>query len=648
VRCLHAPALSVGMVQRSKGQGSLPAGSIGCSGGAAACQCSVDVQDLLRADVVLLVSEFEEALEWVDSEINRMLKPKRHSASALAGELEGQVDGGKGTAYGALVSAAASADWDEATRLLEQPAQDLALRPWQRVADPGSSESDTIGKGISALHAAALGGHDAMLLYLMYKTALGMPLVAKPGDQVFCSTICDVIKCLPAGPARARADYAFRALVMLRGQHSYTRRLDELRAAVGEKQDWMDEEEDGLYSACFGDLEVNTELGRAVARELDAWIASCTAERSKLGGLRASGPLANAIIFAIRSVQHQFDRVDKLARPRLSKPSTLGARWRKFVQDVERSMGEREGLAGQRLSDLLSWPLQRSMRYKDLVLDLIHGAASCSEGGRNSAIGSSGVTPRQLLEAIARDGEVAAASSAGSLHSRAAGSDEPQARSTAMQLAVRIREADAGSAQEGCGGMGSELEGALGTLLRIKDETMLLNSKVAEASVRQEAADKAWFYLEGMLGAEQVISNHCEFVAHSVATCRLPEGPGNWSHGKTLKLLLLRGTRRQLIFYSEALGVSGVTRTCVLKVDMSSVISVSEPHQAAIAPDKASRPPHDCAPAALAETFTMTLKLGSSAWDESTGGETCRDASLVRCPFAQLCEFGPVVDCSHV
>ena len=76
------------------------------------------------------------------------------------------------------------------------------------------------------------------------------------------------------------------------------------------------------------------------------------------GRLPSAHPLVNAMIFAIKSVQHQFEGVDKLARPRLSKPSSLKPRFRNFVLEVERTMGEREGLAGQRLSDLLAWPLQ--------------------------------------------------------------------------------------------------------------------------------------------------------------------------------------------------------------------------------------------------------------------------------------------------
>ena len=64
--------------------------------------------------------------------------------------------------------------------------------------------------------------------------------------------------------------------------------------------------------------------------------------------------------------------------------------------------------------------------------------------------------------------------------------------------------------------------GAVQCLWRVKDETMLLNRKVGDLSVRQEAADKAWYYLEGMLGAELILSHHSEFVAHSVATCKLP------------------------------------------------------------------------------------------------------------------------------
>lgn len=605
----------------------LPGDAAGGAARALACQCCVDVHALLRADVGLLVGEFEEALEWLDAEVNRMLRPKRHSVGAdEQEEVESQVIGGPGTAYGALVSAAAAADWDEVTRLLEQPGQDLVLRPWQRVADPEGAPVEP-GSAASALDAAAMGGHDALLLYLMYKTAVGMKLDAKPGDTAFCTVMCQVLNRLKAGPARARADFAFRALVMLRGQRAYTTRLDQLCAAVGDKQVWMDQEEEGLFSACFGDLEVNAELGRAVASELDAWIASCIAKRCALGGLSASHPITNAIIFAIKSVQHQFDRVDKLARPRLCKPSGLAARWRNFVQEVERTMGEREGLAGQRLSDLLSWPLQRSMRYKDLLLDLIHGAACCSEGGRDATIGSSGVTARQLLEAIARDqGPPSSPRAPGGASGGVADSEQAQRRAepVAMQLAVRIQEAEARAASHHEKlGIGGELVGALGSLLRVKEETMLLNRKVAEASVRQEAADKAWFYLEGMLGAEQVMSHHCEFVAHSLAVCRLPEGPGNWSRGKTLKLLLLRGTRRQIIFYSEALGVSGPTRTCLLKVDMSSVISISEPHQQGSAqePGSQARQAQD-APPASSETFTMTLRLGSSSdsSDESRAG----------------------------
>lgn len=206
----------------------------------------------------------------------------------------------------------------------------------------------------------------------------------------------------------------------------------------------------------------------------------------------------------------------------------------------------------------------------------------------------------------------------------------------AVQLARSIQEAEAAAAGSDTGDnrdnrdkasiIGPELRTAVEAVLRVKDETMLLNNKVAEATVRQEAADKAGFYLEGMQGAEHVMSEHCEFVAQSVACCRLPEGPGTWSQGKTLKLLLLRGTRRQLLFYNEALGVSGTTRTCVLKVDMSSVISISEPHTDDTPtpdPSRSSRAlPHA---GGSSETFTMTLKLGSNSTpnDLSKLGAVC-------------------------
>lgn len=196
-----------------------------------------------------------------------------------------------------------------------------------------------------------------------------------------------------------------------------------------------------------------------------------------------------------------------------------------------------------------------------------------------------------------------------------------------MQLARLIQQAEATGAAESSDKwclIAPELVGAVEALLRIKDETMLLNNKVAEATARQEAADKACFYLEGMQGAEHVMSEHCEFVAQSLARCRLADGPGTWSAGKTLKLLLLRGARRQLLFYNEALGVSGTTRTCVLKVDMSSVISISEPHthDDAAAADPAHASLH--APG-LSETFTMTLKLGanSNPSDLSKYGARC-------------------------
>jgi len=416
VRCLHVPALSVGMKPHTA------AALVGLdhSQAAGTVERAKEIKELLNAPVAVLMGEFEEALEWVDAQISGMLRPKRSSGSGLDG-VDTQVDGGKGSAYGALVEAAGLSDWDQVIRLLEQPDQpveleqdtpreDFKLRAWQRVAQAASHssngassnggvlESDQSG---SALHAAALGGHEAMLLYLMYKTAVGMKLDARPGDQVFCSTVYQVVKLLPKGPARARADYSFRALVMLRGQKAYTQRLDYLCAAVGVKQAWMDEEEEGLFSACFGDLQVNAELGRAVARELEMWMASCVDKRQVLQGLSASHAIVNAIIFAIKSVQHQFERVDKLARPRLSTPSSLPPRWRAFVQQVEASMGEREGLSGQRLSDLLSWPLQRSMRYKDLVLDLINGITSSCEVSQDKGIAHSGVTARQLLEAIA-------------------------------------------------------------------------------------------------------------------------------------------------------------------------------------------------------------------------------------------------------
>ena len=616
MRCLHVPALSVGILGSGKSPASLHAAHLGLLNPLHSLPNGVseegarDLQKLLDADVALLMAEFEESLEWVLAEINRMVRPARTSPAGVGGE-ESEVDGGKGTAYGALVEAASSGDWDELLRLLQDPGQHLLLRPWQRIAPRRPDD-----KASSALHAAALAGHEAILLYLMYKTAIGMERHGRPGDQPFCSTVFSAIKLLPMGAARARADYSFRALVMLRGQHAYTDRLDQLCAAVGAKQLWMDEEEEGLFTACFGDLQVNAELGRAVARELDAWIAACVSERTVLRGLTASHPLVNSIIFCIKSVQHQFDRVDKLARPRLSKASALGARWRTFVQDVERIMGECEGLAGQRLSDLLSWPLQRSMRYKDLALDLIQGAVCCSKGGPHTEIGSSGVSPKQVLQAIDSDADsvVASAADASSL---------PSGRALALQLLARIQEAEVEEGEtEATREIASEMVGAVQCLWRVKDETMLLNRKVGDLSVRQEAADKAWYYLEGMLGAELILSHHSEFVAHSVATCKLPEGPGSWSQGKTLKLLLLRGTRRQLLLYNEALGVSGITRTCLLKVDMSSVISISE---AQVQPESPTSGEVG-AVGAWTETFTMTLKLGanSSSTEESETGNACR------------------------
>jgi hypothetical protein len=661
VRCLHVPALSVGILQSTGQNGFVRLASL--QGDSCRGQIDDAIQNLLQADVGLLMSEFEEALEWIDAEVRRMLRPKRSSACGLD-DAESEIDADKDTAYGALVEAAGSADWDEVLRLLEQRADpgdadhDDTLRPWQRVLLPSLDtpivdSSECLGKARSALHAAASGGHGAMLLFLMYKTAMGMRLDAKPGDQAFCSTVYGAVKMVPAGHARARADYAFRALVMLRGQRTYATRLEQLCQAVGTKEAWMDEEEEGLFSACFGDLQVNAELARAVATELDSWISKCVAERRVLGGLSASNALLNAIVFAIKSVQHQFDRVDKQARPRLSKPSLLSTRWRSFVQQVERSMSENEGLAGQRLSDLLSWPLQRSMRYKDLLFDLIHGAACCAEGGRDATIDGSGVSPRQLLEAIARDTDRVATSALPPALMSAASNQEVTGRALALQMARCIKEAEVSVCSDGVGeagaGMGAELVGAIGALMRVKDETMLLNRKVAEASQRQEAADKASFYLEGMVGAEQVVSQHCEFVAHCVATCKLPEGPGTWSQGKTLKLLLLRGTRRQLLFYNQALGVSGTTRTCVLKVDMSSVISISEA-QADKAQQEVTHAPGGAAGAAqspaLTETFTMTLKLGSSSQssdtyangDETNYAEARKDTNCIPTRFVPRCD----------
>jgi hypothetical protein len=633
VRCLHVPALNLGMLGGSKAAPCLnashlrplelrPLNPLDSLPEDVSGEVARDVHNLLYADVAVLMAEFEESLEWVLAEINRMVRPNRTRPSGLDGE-ESEVDGGKGTAYGALVEAAACADWDELVRLLEDPGKDLQLRPWQRVAPRYPDD-----KASSALHAAALAGHEAILLYLMYKTALSMEKQATPGDQTFCSTVSSVVKLLPMGAARARADYSFRALVMLRGQHAYTDRLDQLCAAVGAKQSWMDEEEDGMFAACFGDLQVNAELGRAVARELDAWIAACVSQRSVLRGLTASHALVNAIIFCIKSVQHQFDRIDKLARPRLSKASALGARWRAFVQEVERIMGECEGLAGQRLSDLLSWPLQRSMRYKDLMLDLMQGAICCSQGGRDSEIGLSGVTPRQLLKVMTSDRDVVGASAA---HA----SSRPSGRTLALQLLARVQDAPVeaeGGESAAIREIASELLGGLEALWRVMDETMLLNRKVGDLSVRQEAADKAWYYLEGMQGAELILSHHSEFVAHSVATCKLPEGPGSWSQGKTLKLLLLRGTRRQLLLYSEALGVSGITRTCLLKVDLSSVISISEAQVQTEAPTPETpvgRAGEVGAVGAWTETFTMTLKLGAN----SSAPDECEDGALLTLSF---------------
>jgi len=121
-------------------------------------------------------------------------------------------------------------------------------------------------------------------------------------------------------------------------------------------------------------------------------------------------------------------------------------------------------------------------------------------------------------------------------------------------------------------------------------------------------------------------------VAHSVATCKLPEGPGSWSQGKTLKLLLLRGTRRQLLLYSEALGVSGITRTCLLKVDLSSVISISEAQVQTEAPTPETpvgRAGEVGAVGAWTETFTMTLKLGAN----SSAPDECEDGALLTLSF---------------
>lgn len=597
-----------------------------------------DVQELLAADVAVMVGEFEEVLEWIDAEISRMLRPKRVSTSFLDGvetEVEVEVDGSKGTAYGALLEAGATNDWNEVLRLLEypDPAHNFMLRAWQLVSTPplDGQQEDDAKKARSALHAAALGGHEAMVLYLMYKTAIGMPTDAKPGDHAFCSTVCEAVKQLPAGAARARADYSFRALVMLRGQHSYTQRLDVLCEAVGEKQDWMDEEEEGLFSACFADLKVNAELGRAVARELDAWIASCVQKRSVLQGLLSTSALVNSIIFCIKSVQHQFERLDQLARPRLSKPSSLSSRWRVFVQQIEANMGQRQGLAGQALSDMLCWPLQRSMRYKDLLLDLIHGAACCSPG-RKEPIGSSGVCPKDILDAVAKD--YGPPSGAGSGGTRSGGTCQSSARQEVIELATRVDQAHLADKAPGPG-MGAELLGALAVLFRVKDETMLLNVKVAEIASRREAADKACFYLENMQGAQHVVSSHCEFVAHCSATCRLPEGPGTWSQGKTLKVLLLRGTRRQLLFYTEALGVSGTTRTCLLKVDMSSVISISEPQESDATTGVAAKASKEAGMqegGGVRETYTMTLQLRSQDGTSSSADQSTQPLSL----FLQL------------
>ena len=622
VRCLHVPALNAGMLgMRQKKAGShfsdLDSWRM-CDDGLKASSLNQGVQDvaaLLQADVGLLMSEFEEALEWIDSQVTQMLRPERGSGSGQNVDDDGSLVeyAGGASAYGALVEAAGVADWAEVLRLLEQPQHEFTLRAWQRVelqpdGVDASIDSGTDSVPWSALHAAAAGGHEALLLYLMHKTANGISLDVLPGDQVFCSSVYTAVKLMPAGPGRIGADYAFRSLVMLRSQRSYAQRLQQLRDAVGAKQAWMDEDEDGLYSACFGDLDLNAELASAVARELDQWIVSCISQRTGLRGLTASHALVNAIIFAIKSVQHQFDRVDKEARPRLSKPSSLTARWRGFIQEVERVMGQREGLGGQRLSDLLCWPLQRSMRYKDLVLDLMQAAANCAEGHQEGTPAVS-VTPRKLLQAISQEANCPATASR---NPAAGGSEAMSGRALAIRMARSVQESVDTD-------MGTETVGVLQALLRVKDETELLNLKVAQASMRHECAEKAWFYLDGMLGAEQVLSDHCEFVAHSVATCRLPEGPGSWSHGKTLKLLLLRGSRRQLLFYSEALGVGGKTRSCVLKVDMSSVISISEPQSEGAQQDQPA-PGNDAQhqTAGLTETFTMTLKLGSNSSDQSS------------------------------
>jgi hypothetical protein len=73
--------------------------------------------------------------------------------------------------------------------------------------------------------------------------------------------------------------------------------------------------------------------------------------------------------------------------------------------------------------------------------------------------------------------------------------EERDGRHLALQLAVRVQEADVKDGREG-NGMGAELVGAIRALLRVKHETMVLNRKVAEVSARQEAADKARFYLK--------------------------------------------------------------------------------------------------------------------------------------------------------
>eukprot|EP00960_Hanusia_phi_P004298 125470-Hanusia_phi.AAC.3 len=126
-------------------------------------------------------------------------------------------------------------------------------------------------------------------------------------------------------------------------------------------------------------------------------------------------------------------------------------------------MGQKVGLSGQRLVDLLAWPLQRSMRYLLLLRDLAEAAAGSHEPHQTFA--SSAITPKLILDVLFREQQ-----------------DEASQRQQAQEIVNELRRM---REEESCG-MVEDLPDVIEVYFRVKDETRMLNNKVQE---RQSTAD---------------------------------------------------------------------------------------------------------------------------------------------------------------